>query len=76
MIVCVCNGISDRDVKAAIKNGMTSVEQLSASLGVASGCGCCRETCSDMIAEHTCASGGCSSILSVFPVFTLTPVAA
>ena len=51
MIVCVCNGVSDRDVKAAIKNGMSSVEELSANLGVANGCGCCRETCADMIAE-------------------------
>jgi bacterioferritin-associated ferredoxin len=76
MIVCVCNGISDRDVKTAIKNGMSSVEQLSANLGVANGCGCCRETCSDMIAEHACSGGGCSSILGAFPVFALTPVAA
>jgi bacterioferritin-associated ferredoxin len=75
MIVCVCNGVSDRDVKAAIKNGMTSVEALSANLGVASGCGCCRETCADMIAEHAC-SGSCASFLGAFPVFTLTPIAA
>lgn len=75
MIVCVCNGISDRDVKTAIKNGASSVEDLGASLGVGTCCGCCRETCADMIAEARCA-GSCSAMLPNFPVFALTPVAA
>ncbi len=74
MIVCVCNGVSDRDVKTAIRNGANSVEALSASLGVASGCGCCRETCADMIAEAHC-PGSCAS-LHMHPVFHLMPVAA
>lgn len=75
MIVCVCNGVSDRDVKAAIKNGVSSVEELSANLGVASGCGCCRETCADMLAEARCA-GSCASMIPSFPIFALTPIAA
>lgn len=76
MIVCVCHGVSDRTIKAAIKNGASSVEDLGASLGVGTCCGCCRETAADMLAEAACSGGGCSSILSAFPVFTLTPVAA
>lgn len=75
MIVCVCNGISDRDVKTAIKNGASSVEDLGASLGVGTCCGCCRETCADMIAEAQCA-GSCGTLRPNFPVFALTPVAA
>ncbi|MDE2599496.1 MAG: (2Fe-2S)-binding protein [Rhodocyclaceae bacterium] len=76
MIVCVCHGVSDREIKTAIKNGASSVADLSASLGVGTCCGCCRETCADMVAEHACSGGGCSSILKAFPAFAPTPVAA
>ena len=76
MIVCVCHGVSDREIKTAIKNGAASVADLSANLGVATCCGCCRETCEDMVAEAACSGGGCGSILNAFPVFNLTPVAA
>lgn len=75
MIVCVCHGVNDRDIRTAIKNGASSVEDLGASLGVGTCCGCCRETCNDMLAEAAC-SVGCGSMLSTFPVFTLNPVAA
>jgi bacterioferritin-associated ferredoxin len=76
MIVCVCHGVSDRTIKAAIKNGASSVEDLSANLGVGTCCGCCRETCSDMLAEAACSGGGCGSIMNAFPVFTLMPATA
>lgn len=75
MIVCVCHGVSDRTIKAAIKNGASSVEDLSASLGVGTCCGCCRETAADMLAEAACSGGGCASMRNSFPVFTLTPIA-
>ena len=75
MIVCVCHGVSDREIKTAIKNGASSVADLSASLGVGTCCGCCRETCEDMVAEAACS--GRTSIAGVsFPTFALTPVAA
>jgi bacterioferritin-associated ferredoxin len=74
MIVCVCHGVSDREIKTAIKNGAASVADLSASLGVGTCCGCCRETCEDMVAEAACS--GCTSIMGAFPTFALTPVAA
>jgi bacterioferritin-associated ferredoxin len=41
MYVCVCNAISDRQIKAAIDDGATSVAKLRKTLGVASQCGKC-----------------------------------
>jgi bacterioferritin-associated ferredoxin len=41
MFVCVCNGITDRQIEAAIDAGATSLEDLTTALGVASGCGTC-----------------------------------
>jgi bacterioferritin-associated ferredoxin len=43
MYVCVCNAITDREVKAAISLGARSLPDLQATLGVAT---CCRR-CAD-----------------------------
>ena len=36
MYVCICNGITDKQIRAAVAEGATSLEQLEARLGVAS----------------------------------------
>lgn len=41
MYVCVCKGITDRQIKAAVNEGATSMAKLRRSLGVASQCGKC-----------------------------------
>mgnify|MGYP001317277382 CR=1 FL=1 len=43
MFVCVCNGITERQVREAIDQGACSLQDLTACLGVASGCGTCAE---------------------------------
>jgi bacterioferritin-associated ferredoxin len=41
MYVCVCKGITDRQIKAAIADGASSLGQLRKALGVATQCGKC-----------------------------------
>jgi bacterioferritin-associated ferredoxin len=41
MYVCVCNGITEAQVRDAIAQGATSLPSLSARLGVTTGCGGC-----------------------------------
>ena len=41
MIVCVCNNISDREIRQAVELGITSMDELSRDLGVATCCGQC-----------------------------------
>ena len=41
MIICVCKSVSDREIKATIETGVTSLEGLQCSLGVATQCGSC-----------------------------------
>jgi bacterioferritin-associated ferredoxin len=41
MFVCVCNGITHRQVEEAIDAGAGSLEDLTIALGIASGCGTC-----------------------------------
>jgi bacterioferritin-associated ferredoxin len=43
MIVCVCNAVSDREIRAAVAAGAHSFAEVQAQLGVATCCGRCRE---------------------------------
>ena len=43
MYVCICNGITDKQIKKAIAGGVTSLEELHDELGVASQCGSCSD---------------------------------
>ncbi len=51
MYVCLCKGITDRQIKAAIDNGANSVGQLRKCLGVASQCGKCSATARELLQE-------------------------
>jgi bacterioferritin-associated ferredoxin len=41
MIVCVCKGVSDRDVARAITDGATSIADVTRCTRAGSGCGSC-----------------------------------
>jgi bacterioferritin-associated ferredoxin len=43
MYVCICNGITDKQIKTAIAGGATSLQCLRDELGVASQCGGCSD---------------------------------
>jgi len=57
MIVCVCNNISDREVRQAIELGITSMDELRNDLGVATCCGQCFDYAAEILAEHLAATG-------------------
>ncbi|MCI0559372.1 MAG: (2Fe-2S)-binding protein [Nitrososphaera sp.] len=41
MLVCVCHGVKDQDIDRAIRNGVSSIRQLSDALHLGTSCGCC-----------------------------------
>jgi bacterioferritin-associated ferredoxin len=41
MIVCVCKAVSDRHIRAAVKDGARRVQDLSRELGLGTCCGKC-----------------------------------
>jgi bacterioferritin-associated ferredoxin len=41
MIVCVCNNISDREIRQAVDLGITSIAALREELGLGTDCGKC-----------------------------------
>ena len=52
MYVCICNAITDKQIRKAAKAGATDLRGLQAQLGVASGCGSCKEAVSEILAEY------------------------
>jgi len=45
MFVCVCNGVTERQIREAAYEGACSMTELSARLGVGAGCGACAGGC-------------------------------
>ncbi|MDX1456355.1 MAG: bacterioferritin-associated ferredoxin [Marinobacter sp.] len=41
MYICLCHGVTDRDIREAAENGVTSMRQLGKELGVGRQCGRC-----------------------------------
>jgi bacterioferritin-associated ferredoxin len=49
MIVCVCKAVSDRHIKAAVKEGASSLRHLTRELGVGTCCGKCLPEAKDAL---------------------------
>ena len=52
MYVCVCNAITDKQIREAAESGVLELWSLQATLGVASNCGSCKETASEILREY------------------------
>jgi bacterioferritin-associated ferredoxin len=49
--ICICNAVTDKAVAQCAKDGARSLEDLTAKLGVAAGCGRCSECALDLLRE-------------------------
>lgn len=52
MIVCVCNNISDREIRQAVDLGLSSMAELRETLGVATCCGKCDSYAEEVLSAH------------------------
>ena len=43
MYICICNGVTDKEIKEAVANGATQLSDLQMNLGVATCCGKCAD---------------------------------
>jgi len=49
MYICLCNAITERQVRECARSGACSVDELASKLGVGSGCGRCLECATDLL---------------------------
>ena len=73
MIVCVCNNISDREIRQAVDLGLSSMAELRRDLGVATCCGKCHSCAREVLSTHLDATGALRETVlarTEVPVFT------
>lgn len=49
MYVCLCNGVTEKDIQQAIAQGASSVEEVMRRTGAGTGCGTCCATIAAMV---------------------------
>jgi bacterioferritin-associated ferredoxin len=54
MYVCICNGITERDIRQAAAAGANTLHDLRRELGVGAGCGQCASCAHECLREATC----------------------
>jgi bacterioferritin-associated ferredoxin len=64
MYVCICAAVTDRQIKQAVRDGATTLDDLVMHLGVGAGCGCCREVAQEIL------DGAAEMSLAVPPLHT------
>jgi bacterioferritin-associated ferredoxin len=52
MYVCLCNAISDRQIREVVNRGATSLDEVQLHLPVARCCGSCADTAREIIDCH------------------------
>jgi len=55
MYVCVCNAVTDRQIRRAVRCGVVTFGQLQFELAVATCCGRCESTARQVLAEAVAA---------------------
>ena len=65
MYVCICNAITDNEIRQAVELGACSFRQISDQLGVATCCGKCRQEACQVIKEHKVALASLSAMVKM-----------
>jgi bacterioferritin-associated ferredoxin len=53
MYVCLCNAVTDREIRQCADLGARTLSDLGDALGVATCCGRCADTADRVLREHT-----------------------
>jgi bacterioferritin-associated ferredoxin len=51
MYICICNAVTDRDIRRCAERGACSLRDLRDELGVASNCGKCKQAAKAVLRE-------------------------
>jgi bacterioferritin-associated ferredoxin len=52
MYVCVCNAVSDRQIREVVDQGARSLFEVQCQLPVGACCGRCEDTAKEVVSEH------------------------
>lgn len=52
MYICICNAVTEKEIRQTVELGADSFQQISNDLGVATCCGKCKKEACRVIREH------------------------
>jgi len=52
MYICICHGVTDRDIQKAAKNGVSCLRQLGDTLKVGTCCGACADQAQEYLNKN------------------------
>jgi bacterioferritin-associated ferredoxin len=52
MYICICNGVTDRDIRKCVAQGACSLPELQMELGIATQCGRCQSAAREILEEQ------------------------
>jgi len=55
--VCLCNGLTDRQVQQAVAAGAAAVKEIYAACACRAQCGRCAKTLRELMRNHACCGG-------------------
>jgi len=61
MYVCVCNAVTDHEIRGAVNLGARTLDDLSATLGVATCCGRCTDCARRVLSDATASPAVCAA---------------
>ena len=62
MYVCICNAVTDKQIRKAAESGVQDLWELQRKLGVAAGCGTCKEMASEILRESRRTKAQCEPV--------------
>jgi bacterioferritin-associated ferredoxin len=51
LYICICNAVTERQLKECARSGATSLDDVAFQLGVGTGCGRCRDCASGVLEQ-------------------------
>lgn len=66
MFVCICNAVTDREIKETVAAGASTMGDLQAQLGVATCCGSCTELASSFLNTANTAQTMATSGINIY----------
>lgn len=73
MYVCICNAVTDRQIREAAQRGITSLSELRDACGASGKCGCCAQHAEAILQEargHRHATPDLQVSIMPIPAFT------
>jgi bacterioferritin-associated ferredoxin len=52
MYVCICHGVTEKDIQKAAKRGANNIHDLKSMTGCGTGCGSCVELAAEVLQAH------------------------